>query len=64
MSAVYEYVLGNLTLEFELDGSPSRGHLNVFNTVVGEEQTYGARVDIASSKAMAGYVKEAQALYP
>jgi hypothetical protein len=36
MSAVYEYVLGNLTLEFELDGSPSRGHLNVFNTVVGE----------------------------
>jgi hypothetical protein len=64
VSTVYEYALESLSLEFELDGTPSRGHLTVWNEKVGEEQTFGARIDIASSKAVATYVKEAQALYP
>jgi hypothetical protein len=60
----FEYDLGTLALEFSPDGEPSRGRLTVLNTAVGDDQTFGARVDLDSVKSVSSFLKEAQALFP
>jgi hypothetical protein len=53
----FEYDLGTLALEFSPDGEPSRGRLTVLNTAVGDDQTFGARVDLDSVKSVSSFLK-------
>jgi hypothetical protein len=62
VSSVHTYDHKHLALEFEPEKGWSSGFLNVINTEA-DETTFGARVDIASSKSVTTFVKDTTELY-
>ena len=62
MSEPVGHEYGDFFLEFVPDKSPTKGLLSVTNTEV--EETFVARIDVASIRARTSFVKEAVNLYP
>jgi hypothetical protein len=55
-----EYEFEGLFLEFTPESAYTKGYL----TVTAGETVFGAKIDIASSKARSTFVKDARDLYP